>query len=227
MAIFSIHANRAILLVEFSYIQEIPMKLFSIFFILLTSLCQAEDKTPVFPVTCQESCITPFGTKLGKTAEGIESYSNCKPNCIYMNPTFVENTFAGIQWQCVEFARRWLMVNKTLTFESIDIAADLWNKIDHLVNFKTKATVPLKNNPNGSPSLPKQGDLIIYAREYLNTGHVVIVTKTDTEKQLIYIAEQNYSNDKWPSDYARTIPFTQVGKSYWLLDPYLIGWKSY
>ncbi|MGZ3710296.1 MAG: CHAP domain-containing protein [Bdellovibrionota bacterium] len=187
----------------------------------------AEEKKSVFPEACQEACISPFGEKLGATKEGIESFSNCKPACVYENPTFVEKNFAGIQWQCVEFVRRWLMVNRGLTFESIDVAADLWNKIDHLVNFKTKANIPLSNHLNGSEKLPVAGDILVYGREFLNTGHMAIVTGLDKKKKIIFVAEQNFSNKKWPGNFARAIPYVRHDKGFWLLDPFLIGWKSY
>jgi hypothetical protein len=204
------------------------IKLLFVFIILSAQAARAsESSPPVFPQMCQENCVTPFGAKLGATSEGIESYSNCQAKCVYENPNLVEGIFAGIQWQCVEFARRWLMVNKALKYESIDVAADLWNKINHLVNIKTGTTVSLKNNTNGSAVLPKNGDLLIYGREYLETGHVAIVLRTDAKKKLVYVGEQNFSNGKWPGKYARAIPFVRQGNGYWLLDAHLIGWKSY
>jgi hypothetical protein len=195
-------------------------------FLVLISISAFAGTPPVFPKECQENCVTRFGEKLG-TADGVDSYSNCQPKCVFENPSLVENTFAGIQWQCVEFARRWLMINKQLTFESIDVAADLWNKVGHLVNFKTKETVPVENHINGSALLPKHGDLLIYGREYLGTGHVAIVLKTDPRKHVVYVGEQNYKNSKWTEKFARRISYVKRGSEIWLLDPYLIGWKTY
>jgi hypothetical protein len=186
----------------------------------------AEDKAPVFPQACQESCVTKFGTRLGATRDGVESFSNCQPKCVYENPSYVGKAYAGIEWQCVEFARRWLLRNKGLTFDSIDVAADLWNKIDHLADEK-KAAVPLTKTENGASSLPKPGALLVYAREYLDTGHVAVVLRVDRVKRLVYVGEENFTNAKWPADYARAIPFVKRGSSYWILDRYLLGWKSY
>ncbi|MGD8804016.1 MAG: hypothetical protein PVG12_12605, partial [Gammaproteobacteria bacterium] len=45
------------------------------------------------------------------------------------------------------------------------------------------------------------------------------------EKSVIEVAEQNYNNEPWQEDYARTIEFVNQGGNYWLLDGYLLGWK--
>ena len=186
-----------------------------------------DENPPPFPKSCQEKCVNTFGEKLGVTADGTTAYSNCRSDCVYEKPNLVEGNFAGIQWQCVEYARRWLMLNKHLTFESIDVAADLWNKIDHLIDLKTKKNIILSNRINGAKILPKKGDLLIYGREYLGTGHVAIVIRIDPKKNLVFVAEQNLLNKKWPGNYARTIPFVRRANGYWLLDSYLVGWKSY
>lgn len=191
------------------------------------TFAHAEDKTPVFPETCKQGCVSPFGIKLGATEDGIESYSNCKPSCVFASPTFVDKSFAGIEWQCVEFARRWLMKERGLTFESIDVAADLWNKIPHLVNVKTKEAKPLTRHVNGAAKPPAVGDLLVYAREYEDTGHVAIVLKVDHAKKLVYVGEQNFQNRPWKGDYARAVPYVSHGGAYWLLDPYLLGWLTY
>lgn len=204
------------------------MKLLILPFVLLASAAAvAADKPPVFPQTCQQSCVTKFGEKLGATPDGTEAYSNCQPKCVYENPSYVDQSFAGIEWQCVEFARRWLLRNKGLTFDSIDVAADLWNKVDHLVNAKTKTSIPLTRTENGAARLPRPGDLLIYGREYLETGHVAIVLKLDRTRKLVYLGEENFANTKWKGPFARTIPFVKRGADFWLLDRYLLGWKSY
>jgi hypothetical protein len=124
------------------------MKLFFLLFALIP-VARAEDKPPVFPETCKQDCVSLFGEKLGATNHGIESFSNCKPTCVYAKPEFVNKEYAGIEWQCVEFARRWLMREKGFTFPSVDVAADLWNKVKHLESVATKAVRPLEKHSNG------------------------------------------------------------------------------
>jgi hypothetical protein len=56
---------------------------------------------------------------------------------------------------------------------------------------------------------------------------VAVVLKVDLKKRLVYLGEENFSNNKWPGNYARAIPFVKSKKGYFLLDSYLIGWKTY
>ena len=85
----------------------------------------------------------------------------------------------GMQWQCVEYARRWLYHTKGLVFESVKIAADIWDSINYLVGAKAKGRRKLRNLPNGSAEPPQRGDLLIWSSDYLGTGHVAIVTRVD------------------------------------------------
>jgi len=200
----------------------------NIFFaILISTLVHAEDKAPIFPQACQEKCSTPFGARLGATSDGVESYSNCQPKCVYQKPSLLGTDFAGIEWQCVEFARRWLMKEKGLTFGSIDVAADLWGKVDHLDNLKTKERVPLQQVLNGAKEPPAPGELLIYGRDYLESGHVAVVLRVSRKRQLLYVGEENFGNTPWPGNFSREIPYIKRGAEVWVLDHYLMGWLKY
>lgn len=194
---------------------------------LPVTFVRAEDKPPVFPEACKQNCVSLFGERLGATDHGIESFSNCQPKCVYAKPEFVNKAFAGIEWQCVEFVRRWLMREKGLTFESIDVAADLWNKVNHLERVATKAPRPLAKHVNGAAALPAEGSLLVYAREYEDTGHVAIVLRVDQKKKLVLLGEQNFTNRPWKGNYARAVPYVKHEGAYWILDPYVLGWMSY
>lgn len=180
---------------------------------------------PVFPAACRESCVSPWGQKLG-AAGGIPAFSNCQAACVYEKPSEVKGTYAGIQWQCVEYARRWLITTRGLTFPSIDFAADLWDKVDHYVDFAWSKKVPVRNIENGSGGAPAVGDLLVYAREFKNTGHLAVVTQVDAKKRVLRVAEENFLNAPWPGDYSREIPFVEQAGKVWVLDAYLLGWKT-
>jgi len=51
------------------------------------------------------------------------------------------------------------------------------------------------------------------------------VVGCDSEAGVIHVAEQNYSNHPWPGDYSGEIPLLEVDGKWWLLEPYLSGWK--
>jgi glutathionylspermidine amidase/synthetase len=174
---------------------------------------------------CHANCVSPYGMVLGATAGGVEAYSNCRPECKSYEPNKWKGTFTGVKWQCVEYARRWLLINKGAVYDEVDTAADIWNKIDHLTHVATKTKLPLETHVNGAKIPPQAGDLLIYARAFYDTGHVAVVTNVNYEKGEIEVAEQNYNNEPWHEDYARTIEFVNKEGNYWLLDGYLLGWK--
>jgi hypothetical protein len=174
---------------------------------------------------CRADCVTPFGDELGKATEDIAAYSNCNSNCFTSQANKVDGNFTGIKWQCVEFARRWLLKNKGFTFASVDTAADIWPKIASVTRVADKHEFPLQSHVNGSNAPPQGGDLLVYANAYLNTGHVAVITEVDLRSGAIRVAEQNLRNEKWPDNYSRAIPLVVHEGNYWLLDAYLIGWK--
>ncbi|MGB7930671.1 MAG: CHAP domain-containing protein [Gammaproteobacteria bacterium] len=199
-----------------------------IIFVLLVpafNRASAENAIKELPVACQTGCKSPYGKILGSSPRGIEAYSNCQSGCVIFEPNQWNGTYTGIKWQCVEYARRWLLVNTGTVYGDVDIAADIWDRIDHLTDVKTKKPIPLETRLNGSTQAPEVGDLLIYAKAFNGTGHVAVVTGIDIKNGLIEVSEQNFNNESWPDDYARKIMLISKGGNYWLLDGYLLGWK--
>jgi len=203
--------------------------LHNLLFIVLLSpafnIAFAENAIKELPVACQTDCKSPYGKMLGKSPRGIEAYSNCQSDCVIFEPNKWNGTYTGIKWQCVEYARRWLLVNTGAVYGDVDIAADIWDKIDHLTDVKTKRSIPLETYLNGSTQSPEVGDLLIYAKAFNGTGHVAVVTGIDISNGLVEVSEQNFQNKSWSADYARKITLIKNGENYWLLDGYLLGWK--
>jgi hypothetical protein len=190
----------------------------------LTASAATATHTATLPAACRTQCVTPFGTVLG-VVDGVPAYSNCSAQCVNPDPAKTDGVYTGIKWQCVEYARRWLLRHDGAVFADVDVAADIWNKIDHLERVDHTGNIPLRNYPNGSGRAPAVGDLLIYARAYLGTGHAAVVTAVDLPAQKIEVAEENYLNEKYPGDYARKIPLIERDHRYWVLDPYVLGWK--
>ena len=80
----------------------------------------------------------PFGTPLGTFTVGlthVTAYSNYgRDNLDSTNHEGHEVTirkgtqeFSGLQWECVEFARRYLLLVRQHTFESVDYAYEIFN----------------------------------------------------------------------------------------------------
>jgi len=77
-----------------------------------------------------------YGAPLGSTSDGIVAYSNDSSNAKAHEPCRVGSIVTGLPWQCVEFARRWLLKTQELIFDDVPLAANMWNGINHLNGWK-------------------------------------------------------------------------------------------
>lgn len=187
------------------------------------SLTNASESQAI-PQQCKTNCTSRYGLELGSSPAGITAYSNCNSDCVIFDPHHFEDIYTGIKWQCVEYARRWLLHEFNVVYGDVDIAADIWN-IDQVTNPITGQAFKFSSVVNGSQSKPQRGDLLVYAKDYLGTGHVAIVVGINEERETLQLAEQNYFNTKWDNNFSREISFITKGDKFWLLDAYLIGWK--
>lgn len=177
------------------------------------------------PAACVQDCVEPYGEVLGKAPSGVEAFSNCNASCVIFDPARHQGTYTGIKWQCVEYARRWLLVNLGVVYGDVDVAADIWTRI---TGFKaatgTNGDMTVEKLVNGSSSGPRRGDLLIYGREYLGTGHVAVVLEADLDQGWVRVGEQNFDNRRWKGKWARQLRVLRDNGKYWILDGYLIGW---
>lgn len=97
-------------------------------------------------------------------------YYNCNAKCVVLTPNYDKGTFTGITWQCIEFARRWLLNQMGVVYGDVDTAADIW-KLDFVTRVADKQTFPFESSINASMTAPQVGDLLIYAKEFLNTRY--------------------------------------------------------
>ena len=125
-----------------------------------------------------------FGALLGVAPGGVPIYSSDYDSADEREyPTrqsyqsHVHGVFMGYKWQCVEFARRWLYLNKGYIFEDIPMAYDIFN-LRFVRRISDNAALPLHAFGNGSRRLPEPGCLLIWNEggEFARTGHVAIVT---------------------------------------------------
>ncbi len=181
--------------------------------------------------------IEPFGAVLGYAPGGVAVYSSDYPSAdpvempnrqSYRN--YVDGVYTGYKWQCVEFARRWLLLNRGYVFDDIAMAYDIFRlKKAHIVG--SKETLPLHSFRNGSRHHPEPGCMLIWNEggEFDVTGHVAIVTEVFADR--IRVAEQNVSHCHWDEgcDYSRelVVKIDDDG-SYWIRcsfeDASILGW---
>jgi glutathionylspermidine amidase/synthetase len=180
---------------------------------------------------------TPFGTLLGIAPGGVPSYSSdydTADESQYPNRaayrSYYDGIYMGYKWQCVEFARRWLYINKGYIFNDVSMAYEIFN-LRTVREVATNQLLPLQAFKNGAQRHPEPGSLLIWEEggEFKHTGHVAIVT--EVTENYVRIVEQNMDFALWPQgcDYSREIR-AKVGSEndYWLecsfSDATILGW---
>lgn len=180
---------------------------------------------------------TPFGTELGIAPGGVISYSSdydSADDSLYPNRaayrSYYDGIYMGYKWQCVEFARRWLYLNKGYIFNDVSMAYEIFN-LRSVREITTSRLLPLQAYKNGAQRHPEVGSLLIWEEggEFVNTGHVAIITEVTS--QYVRIVEQNMNFIPWPDgrNYSRQIK-AKVGRDndFWLecsfSDATILGW---
>jgi glutathionylspermidine amidase/synthetase len=112
--------------------------------------------------------------------------------------------------QCVELARRYLVANRGVVFDSIPMAYDIFNlkSVRRVGDGSDGLLQRFAASPNGSATPPEVGSLLIWSPYgfFAHTGHVAVVVAV--EPTHIDIVEQNVEDAVWPEgqNYSRRIP---------------------
>lgn len=177
-------------------------------------------------MSSNEEEIAPFNKILGTAFNNVPAYSNTSDESFSIERHYLHGIFMGIKWQCVEYARRWLLLKKSCIFKSVRHAADIWTEITHVERVTDGQHFPLKQHPNGSPYRPKIDTFLIYCRcEEQPVGHIAVIC--DVGHNYIRIAEQNNKFHYWNSEYAREIPLIEKDGRFYIEDEDPIyGWME-
>ena len=150
----------------------------------------------------------PFGTDLGEF-NGVIVYSNCDDDCVECNnycqdQHYINGTYIGIKWQCVEYVRRYYH-----TVYNLDLAskwrghANTW--------YDNAATMGLARFANGSLDMPQVGDILVSEGiPDVNVGHIAIIR--DISDNSVCTIQQNFSNDS--GDINRYLTLTVLDGNY-------------
>ena len=165
-----------------------------------------------------------FNKVQGIASTNVHAYSNGDDDFFSVERHYLHGIFMGFKWQCVEFARRWLLMRKSCIFPPIPCAADMWSELTYVERVTDGKRFPLKCYPNGSHHEPKHDSLLIYPRNKdLPFGHVAIVCSV--VPGFVRIAEQNYIYHSWADDFAREIPVVVTDGNYLIKDDDdICGW---
>jgi glutathionylspermidine amidase/synthetase len=163
-----------------------------------------------------------FGEIIGITDQNVIAFSNENSN---NQDNYYNGIYTGLKYECVEFARRWLIIVYGITFESVDHAKDIYNLNHFLSILNPLQKIKIKKCINGSDKI-SFGDLVIWTNqgEFKEHGHVAVVVKIKNNQ--VYIAEQNTTNKSWNGKkYSRKLLFNNnilVDREY--PDTKIIGW---
>ena len=213
--------------------------------------CPVAFLAPISPVAATHEGVTrhrmgmaqqinvdePFGAVLGVNS-GVPAYS-----CDYETWRVPkgerewrhthEGVLTGYKWQCVEYARRWLLVNRGVTFGDVGMAYEIMDLKTVTVQTpgpRKGTELPLYRCENGGPVPPVAGAMLIWGRDWDRTGHVAIITEVVPGKAMkVRIAEQNNEDWKWAAgnDYAREMPLEFKDGRYTIVEPEgfsVLGW---
>jgi trypanothione synthetase/amidase len=159
----------------------------------------------------------PFNQILGTASTNVPAYSNTDDERFSIERHYMHGIYMGIKWQCVEYARRWLLLRKSCTFKNVRHAADIWTEITYVERVSDGEHFPLKAHPNGSPTLPKIDSFLIYSRcTEQPVGHIAVICEVGPN--YIGIAEQNNKFHYWDGEYARQIPMIYKDGLYYIED---------
>ncbi|CAF2786713.1 unnamed protein product [Rotaria sp. Silwood2] len=166
----------------------------------------------------------PFNEILGTASTNVPAYSNHSDEFFSIERNFLHGIFTGIKWQCVEYARRWLLLRKGCVFKNVPCAADIWSQVNTIERVTDAKHFSLKCHPNGSSEPPTIDSLLIYSRsEEQPVGHIAIICGVGPN--YVRIAEQNNKFHFWDNDYAREIPLEYKDGLYYIEDEDPIsGW---
>jgi len=121
----------------------------------------------------------------------------------------------GIKFQCVEFARRWLLIYRDMLFDNVDNAINIWN-LNTITRITDNKRFSFASVLHDGSTLPDVGSLLIYrSTPTMQTGHVAVVTRI--EHDLIHFDERNGNR------FHKTVGILPNGM---LDDPEIIGWKT-
>ena len=164
----------------------------------------------------REDFVTPFARVLG-SYQGVEGKSNGSDRYFSRQQNFVDGIYTGYKYQCVEYARRWLL-SRGLQFHSVPFASHIW-RVKFLERVSDGKATSIKAVPNGSSTPPIPDSILIWkVAEDVPFGHIAIITDVSVENCYVRIAEQNLDNNYWPGNYARELKLEYTDGGYWIRD---------
>ncbi|CAG9576795.1 putative trypanothione synthetase [Leishmania major strain Friedlin] len=142
----------------------------------------------------------PFGAVQGYAPGGVPAYSNKHDHYFSGERNIEDNIFFGFKYQCVEFARRWLLVRKGLLLPDVNWACHIF-QLKEVRDAATTESFAVLQVRNGTTTKPEADALLVYPSTDANpVGHVGTITEVGDD--YVCVADQNYRFHKWESSCA-------------------------
>lgn len=136
--------------------------------------------------------LLPYGEQQG-SFRGVVACSNRDDGYFSGENNYVNYLiYTGYRYQCVEYARRFLLLTTGCIFDSCGRASEIY-EMDHITDVQTGQEYALRHHRNDGTATerPQPGDIIIYPYhpELTPWGHVGVISYVDDHR--VGIAEQN------------------------------------
>lgn len=169
-----------------------------------------------------------FGEIQGVTANGIEAYSNGSDMFFSGVRNFDGEVFTGFKWQCVEFARRWLLEQKGLYLPDVPWACMIFLQTE-MLRVDTAEKVKVVPVVNGGTTKPVANSLLIWESSEENyVGHVAALVEVGDD--YVRVADQNQYFHKWTGHYSREYKMEVKDGKYNIVDDHgtrPLGWVTF
>jgi trypanothione synthetase/amidase len=186
------------------------------------------------PTTPTEPTTEPdldFDEPLG-AAQGVIAYSNLDDYYFSGEKAYCLGVYTGFKYQCVEYARRYMLVRQRCIFGQCGPAAEIFN-MTTVENVETGEVHPFIACRNKETKVaPAVGMTLIYAQsKKMPVGHVAVITYVSEDQTKVGIGEQNQASKAWKGKpYGRIEELIKNADGTWYLkesDPCLedsLGW---
>jgi hypothetical protein len=150
-----------------------------------------------------------FDEPLG-TFHGVTAWSNQDDTYFSGERAFQYGVYTGYKWQCVEYARRFMINVKGCQFGQVGPAYQIFG-LTTVESVETGAEHPFVACENGKTTAkPRAGDTLVYPyhEKLMPVGHVAVISAVGDD--WVGIAEQNVDSKSWgDKPYGRTVPLSQ------------------
>ncbi|KAJ3121070.1 hypothetical protein HK098_004039 [Nowakowskiella sp. JEL0407] len=223
----------------FTFFSTVFLNLFLFFY---PSLISSKYDSSNFISTKLQSTSNPakFGTLLGITDGGVEVFSSDYDSIDdgpgpWEDPewfsNFVNGTYTGFKWQCVELGRRYLLLNYGVVYDSIPMAYDIF-RLKSVLRVSDNIRLKMHAIKNGEAELPQKGSLLIWSDigEFKRTGHIAVIVNVGED--FVDIVEQNVDDTVWPKgqNYSRRLQAERKDGKITLKctfpDTKILGWMN-